>query len=410
MSRVLISLMAVVMFMMTSCGGRFEEPVLYAFDQTVMQEARAQIQSGKFLHMAAYDKLIAEAEDLLNQEPVSVMDKSLTAPSGDKHDYFSMAPYWWPNPKTSDGLPYIRKDGETNAAARNLDNKAMGQMESMVRKLALAYYFTADDRYAEKAIDQLRMWYVDPQTRMNPNMNYAQVVLGHNNNWGRSFGLIDKYGCVYLMDAIRILRSSKSFSDADFVAIQNWYDDFVEWMRTSKNGTAESVTKNNHATAYDAQIVAYALMAGREDVVNEVLSQFMQRRIYKQVQPDGSQPEELARTNSYSYTTYNIRIALSMCNMAQVLGVDFLSQTSEDGRSIPKMIEFMSQYLGVEQSQYPYEQINKWDSAQNQAYQILYWADGKFPDKGYDKILARAEKYKIAEASLFWLTGAVGMN
>ena len=181
-------------------------------------------------------------------------------------------------------------------------------------------------------------------------------------------------------------------------------------MRTSKNGTAESVTKNNHATAYDAQIVAYALMAGREDVVNEVISQFMQRRIYKQVQPDGSQPEELARTNSYSYTTYNIRIALSMCNMAQVLGVDFLSQTSEDGRSIPKMIEFMSQYLGVEQSQYPYEQINKWDSAQNQAYQILYWADGKFPDKGYDKILARAEKYKIAEASLFWLTGTVGMN
>ena len=36
--------------------------------------------------------------------------KKLVAPSGDKHDYISVGTYWWPNPDTSDGLPYIRRD------------------------------------------------------------------------------------------------------------------------------------------------------------------------------------------------------------------------------------------------------------------------------------------------------------
>lgn len=47
------------------------------------------------------------------------MDKTLVAASGNKHDYYSFPPYWWPNPDTQDGLPYIRKDGQTNPDANS---------------------------------------------------------------------------------------------------------------------------------------------------------------------------------------------------------------------------------------------------------------------------------------------------
>lgn len=35
----------------------------------------------------------------------TVVNKAVLPPSGDKHDYMSMAPYWWPDETKPDGLP-----------------------------------------------------------------------------------------------------------------------------------------------------------------------------------------------------------------------------------------------------------------------------------------------------------------
>ena len=64
--------------------------------------------------VASFNVLIELANKSLLFKPGSVMEKLNTPPSGDKHDYMSLAPYFWPNPDTKDGLPYIRKDGKTN--------------------------------------------------------------------------------------------------------------------------------------------------------------------------------------------------------------------------------------------------------------------------------------------------------
>lgn len=393
-----------------SCKSSGPEVKLYAFNQATLEQTREQIHDGEFAHMAAYDHLIAQADELLDAKILSVMDKPLVAPSGDKHDYFSMAPYWWPNPDTADGLPYVRRDGETNAEVRKLDNMIMDKMANAVCKLALAYYFTNNEAYAVKAVEQLQTWYINPETRMNPNMDYAQVVLGHDNNWGRCYGIIDKYEFVYVMDAMRILHCSKSFSDEDYAAIQQWYSEFVDWLLTSKNGVAEGKTKNNHANSYDAQVIAFSTFAGREDVARDVVAQFMERRIYKQVQPDGSQPEELARTNGLGYSNYNIQLVASVCNLAKALGVDLLNEQTVEGRTIISMVDYISQYLGVEQSQFPYKQINGWEKAQQKTYLITHWAHDKFPNRGYEKRLNQLKNYQIPETALYWLTKDISMN
>ena len=53
----------------------------------------------------------SEADKAMSAGPFSVMQKNSTPPSGDKHDYMSLAPYFWPNPETPNHLPYIRHDG-----------------------------------------------------------------------------------------------------------------------------------------------------------------------------------------------------------------------------------------------------------------------------------------------------------
>jgi Alginate lyase len=62
----------------------------------------------------ALAELERRAVALLELEPPTVVRKQTLPPSGDIHDYLSMAPYWWPNPDTPDGLPWVQRDGDVN--------------------------------------------------------------------------------------------------------------------------------------------------------------------------------------------------------------------------------------------------------------------------------------------------------
>ncbi|WP_200791335.1 alginate lyase family protein, partial [Klebsiella variicola] len=86
----------------------------YTLDGKDLTFSRQQIAAKDPLFVQAQAALQKKADLALKHPLFSVMDKTLVAASGDKHDYYSFPPYWWPNPDTKDGLPYIRKDGQTN--------------------------------------------------------------------------------------------------------------------------------------------------------------------------------------------------------------------------------------------------------------------------------------------------------
>ena len=139
----------------------------------------------------AIKTLMKEADKAMNLTPPSVMDKSMTASSGDKHDYMSMGPYWWPDPSEPDGLPYIRKDGLRNPELSKLDRDRLGNMAKAVTTLGIAYYFSGNEQYAKKATDFLKVWFLDAKTKMNPNLNYGQTIPGRRDGLGRGTGMID---------------------------------------------------------------------------------------------------------------------------------------------------------------------------------------------------------------------------
>ena len=169
--------------------------------------------------MPAYKQLLKDADKALEQGPFSVMEKKHLPPSGDKHDYMSLAPYHWPDPTKPGGLPYIRKERQTNPEVKEYkekeykDKEYQPKMCELVNTLALAYYFSDEEKYAEHAAKLLKVWFLDPETKMNPNLNFAQAIKGENT--GRGAGIIDARHYVKLVDAIGLLVSSKYWTGKD---------------------------------------------------------------------------------------------------------------------------------------------------------------------------------------------------
>ncbi|MEP6789061.1 MAG: alginate lyase family protein, partial [Acidobacteriota bacterium] len=298
---------------------------------------------------AAIDKVEADARKALKEGAFSVTSKSAVPPSGDKHDYMSQAPYFWPDPTKKDGRPYIRKDGERNPEINKItDHKTLDDMVGAVENLSLAYYFRGNEAYAAKGVTLLRAWFLDPATYMNPNMEYAQYVPGVNT--GRGIGLLETRGLTRAVDAIGLLEGSKSLTTADKRGIQDWFNKFVVWMQESKNGKEESASQNNHGTYYDVQLVSFALFIGKNDLAKSVVETAKTKRIARQIEPDGSQPLELARTKGWSYSVMNLEGLVTLATLADYVGVDLWNYRTKDGRGIPKAFDFL----------YPYSQGEKW--------------------------------------------------
>src|SRR5712692_468713 len=230
---------------------------VFLLDAKQLQLTRQRIQAGDKNVAPAWAQLEREARKALSAGPFSVINKDKTPPSGDKHDYMSQAPYFWPDPNKPNGLPYIRRDGERNPEINKItDHRSLDQLESSVETLALAYYFKGDEAYAAKATQLLRAFFLDSATRMNPNLQYAQFIPGVNT--GRGIGLIETRGLADVVDAIGLIERSKSWTAADQRGLEDWYGKFLQWMLESRNGREENAAKNNHGTYYDVQTTSFA--------------------------------------------------------------------------------------------------------------------------------------------------------
>jgi hypothetical protein len=319
-------------------------PRVFLWDRSALLAARASLARGETPLQPALAKLRTEAERALQLTPPSVMDKPQTAASGDKHDYFSYGPYWWPDPAKPDGLPFIRRDGEVNPASRkDTDDVGFSKLGEAIETLGLAYWFTGEERYAAHAAHLARVWFLDPATRMNPNLQHAQAIPGIND--GRGIGIVESRRLAAINEALALLDASPAWTAPDRAAMNTWLAAYYTWLTTSANGRDEHNELNNHGTWYDFQAAHLALVLGRRDDARQILTEGLTRRLAHQVQPDGAQPLELARTKSLDYSLFNLEALFCCATLGGHVGVDWWGFATTDGRSLRTALAYLAPYI-----------------------------------------------------------------
>jgi hypothetical protein len=368
-------------------------PRVFLLDAKQLELTRKHIRDGDKNLIPAWAKLERDAQKVLAEGAYSIVDKAVTPPSGDKHDYMSQAPYFWPDPKSPTGRPYIRRDGERNPEINKItDHRSLDQLETSVETLALAYYFKGDEVYAAKAVQLLRAFFLDPATRMNPNLEYAQFIPGVNT--GRGIGLIETRGLTGVVDGIGLLAGSKALTESDQRGLQDWFGKFLQWMLDSKNGREEAAAKNNHGTYYDVQAVSYALFLGKKDLAVRVLQQARQKRIATQIEPDGRQPLELARTKAWSYSNGNLDGLLQLATLGGGVGVDLWNYGTNDGRSIRKALDFLTPFA-LGERKWQYQEIG--GLKPEALFPLMRRAAAVYRDKQYQALMTKVPNMDSAD-------------
>jgi hypothetical protein len=290
-----------------------------------------------------YAKLIKQADAALLAKPQSVMDKTLVAASGDKHDFFSYGPYWWPDPKKPDGLPYIKRDGYLYPKARTgTDSVAFWRTCNNAEVLAYAYYFTGRDDYAKKAAEVIRVWFLNPETAMNPSANYGQAIPGRIN--GRGEGVIEMRHLILITEAIALIEPSGAWTKGDQSAFRHWLEQYYDWLNHIKLSIDETSMENNHMSWRDVQLVQFSFVLGKPDYARTLLQKEFPRLLDMQVKSKGEQERELVRADPLEYSLFNLEALFHLAVLGDYVGVDCWKITAKDGGGLYAALDYLAPY------------------------------------------------------------------
>jgi hypothetical protein len=319
---------------------------VFQSSRAVLADLRRRTAAGDPALSRVVTALRTDADAALTADPFTIVNKKHPLPGIDPHDYVSLARYFWPDPTKPDGLPYVSRDGEVNPEIYEYDAKPFADMSSHVYTLALAGYVIGEEKYSARAAQLIRVWFLDGRTKMNPNLDHAQLVKGQN--LGRCYGIIESIRLLNVVDAVGILEQSSAWSKEDQAGMRGWFSRYADWMQHSKNGQEEATVTNNHGCWYDAQLATFLLFLGKDAEAKELIDAAKERRIAKQIEPGGEQPRELERTISFHYCAYNLAALMLLADLGDRVGAELWHYQTPDGRSIRAALDWMIPFATAE--------------------------------------------------------------
>lgn len=301
----------------------------------------AETASYKLVAASDRERILAPATRYVSLTPATITSFPTSRSAGGPHDFYSQADYFWPNPKDPDG-PYINRDGQSNPDNFDDHRKVMIALSIQMPALTAAWLLTGESRYAHKACDHLRAWFVTPETRMNPNLQYAQAVKGVTT--GRSYGIIDTLHLVEVARAASLL-APKVLGARDTAVVKEWFTSYLDWLTQSEHGIKERDATNNHAICWALQAAEFARLAGDELARKEVYRRYQEIMLPNQMAANRSFPRELERTKPYSYSIFNFDVIAGLCQSLKGLAPDPPSFQLPDGRGLCRAAKFIYPYL-----------------------------------------------------------------
>ena len=379
--RLIITILAIAFVSLPSLS-QTGKPKTLLINPDRLVAIKSKYQSNDPATVQLVNALKKDADKLLDMKPVSVMDKTISPPSGNKHDYMSQAPYFWYDSTKPNGLPYIRRDGQRNPEIYKItDRTYLGNLDNASRTLGLAWYLTDDQKYADKASTLLRVWFLKEDTKMNPHLEFGQGIPGINT--GRGIGIIETIALTGIADAALLLVGSNAWKENDHKALQNWYSKYLDWLLNSKYGKDEAAAKNNHGTWYSVQVVDFALFVGDKEGAKQ-LAEESKKRIESQIDKEGKQQLELDRTNGLGYSSMNLRGWFDMATLAEQTGINLWTYSNKENfpAGIRTALDWLIPLLyAVGDKPWILEQISPYNK--NQIYSLLLRAANQYKDPKY---------------------------
>lgn len=306
---------------------------------------------------ALHTDIMAEADWAMQQQPITVTAQTCSRSAGGKHDFYSEGDYWWPDPKNPDG-PYIQKDGLTNPdnfVAHRLD---MIRFSRIMGALASAYKLTHNVKYVKQAMIHLRAWFIDRATLMNPNLQFAQALKGITT--GRGIGIIDTIQLMEVVQALMAMENDRVMSKKVVKNVHKWFQQYLVWLTTSKNGLQEKAAKNNHGTCWVMQVACFARFTHNRALTDTCINSYKNILLPNQMAADGSLPLELKRTKPFGYSLFDLDALATICQILSTPQNNLWAYTIPDGRSIKMGISYLYPYIADK---------NKWPFA----HDVMYW-------------------------------------
>ena len=287
-------------------------------------------------------RVISAADRYLREQPQTITASSSPRSAGGRHDFFSEADYWWPDPANPKG-PYIQRDGMTNPDNFLEHRRAMVRLSVQVPALAAAFRLTNDPKYAAHAARHVRAWFVDEATRMNPHLLYAQAI--HGRVTGRGIGIIDTVHLVEVARAIPTIEESGALNGSSRKTVRDWFSQYLTWMTSHQYGIDEREARNNHGTCWVMQVAEFARLVGRADLMVYCRNRYKTVLLPNQVATDGSFPEELRRTKPYGYSLFNLDAMTTVCQILSTPTDNLWLYTTADGRGVRTAVVFLFPFI-----------------------------------------------------------------
>jgi hypothetical protein len=287
------------------------------------------------------ERLRAAADRRIQAGPWSVTFHRPKSSAPGPHDYYSDAPYWWPDPANPSG-PYIRKDGEHNPD-RFIDHRRdVAEMSDAVLALGLAAWMLDEPRYADRAARLISVWFLDQATRMTPHLEFGQAI--RNVNSGRGSGIIDTASLIWAVQGMMFLAETGRWKPSEQQAVRQWFADYLRWLTESKKGLEEKSAGNNHSNWWAAQVAAYAVFTG-DAALQRLVWEVYRANLAQQMQPDGSCPREEQRTKSLGYSAMNLSAFALICRMAEKQGLDLWHFRGPNGAGIGTGVAYLAPHV-----------------------------------------------------------------
>lgn len=326
-------------------------------------------------------RVLRNAAFYLKEKPITLTSSFCERSAGTLHDFYSEGDYWWPDPAHPDG-PYIRKDGMTNPDNFIVHREAMIRFSQISGALGSAYILTHDQKYADQLVLHLKAWFINEDTKMNPNLLYAQAIKGIAT--GRGIGIIDTIHLIEVAKAIQAIQNSNALSKSDLTTIKLWFSNYLNWLTTHEYGISERDNGNNHSVCWALQVAAFADLTNDTVVMDFCRNFFKNTLLPNQMAKDGSFPLELKRTKPYGYSLFTIDAMASICQILSTKEDNLFLYSTKDGRNMALGLAFIAPYIS-NKSLWPYtKDVMYWDEWPVRQSSLLFgglaWHTKKYTD------------------------------